>query len=577
METFTGTFQGFDTQEIFYRCWKNTKNSNDKIVVFLHRGHEHSQRLEPIVRNGAFADATVYAYDYRGHGNTQTEASYEFMDLVRDLDCFVRFVCVQENKPMQNIFVVANSVAGVVASTWVHDYAPNIKGMALVAPAFSIKLYVPLAKPALDLAVRFFPKLSVKSYVKAHYLTHDVAQQFLYNNDPLIKPDIPAKQLTTLLDTAQRVVQDAQAIVVPTLVLCATKDFVVDSAVEGDFFANLSSPLKRFVALEGFYHGVLYEENAHIAIDAIAEFIRQSFDYKQPSLLQESVRWTQNEHDRIMYGSLSGMRKINYILQTFFMKKFGFLSQGMQIGLQYGFDSGVTLDYVYENTPKGVTKIGELIDKAYLNSIGWKGIRKRKHNTITLLTKKIEALLQTQENVTILDIAGGPARYLIELAATYKNVTIYVRDYQEQNIKQGQKLAKERGLENIHYEQADAFAQTSYSSLSYRPDIVVISGVFELFNDNDLIQNAIEGVASSLREGGYLLYTGQPWHPQLEQIANVLGNHQQRRWVMRRRTQYELDTLFQNVGFTKLEQSIDDWGIFSASIAQLGAKPHVHN
>ena len=67
---------------------------------------------------------------------------------------------------------------------------------------------------------------------------------------------------------------------------------------------------------------------------------------------------------------------------------------------------------------------------------------------------------------------------------------------------------------------------------------------------------------------GYLLYTGQPWHPQLEQIANVLGNHQNTKWIMRRRSQYELDHLFNIRGFEKESMRIDDWGIFTVSSAQ---------
>ena len=48
------------------------------------------------------------------------------------------------------------------------------------------------------------------------------------------------------------------------------------------------------------------------------------------------------------------------------------------LGWGSGFDSGRTLDYVYENKPRGFTWLGRLIDKNYLNSIGWRGIRVRR-------------------------------------------------------------------------------------------------------------------------------------------------------------------------------------------------------
>ena len=75
-------------------------------------------------------------------------------------------------------------------------------------------------------------------------------------------------------------------------------------------------------------------------------------------------------------------------------------------------------------------------------------------------------------------------------------------------------------------------------------------------------------LARSMEAGSYLVYTGQPWHPQLEFIARTLTSHRDHQpWVMRRRTQQELDQLVQHSGFSKIEQWIDEWGIFTVSLA----------
>jgi len=568
----TGTFRSFDKAELFYREWEPTQEANGKVVLLLHRGHEHSERLDSIARSSIFVGYKVFSYDNRGHGYTKEGAAYEFMNLVRDLDAFVRFVCEKEHINHEAIFVVANSVAGVVTSTWVHDFAPKIAGMALVAPAFKIKLYVPLAKPALALMLHFKEDLTITSYVKAKFLTHNAEEQKRYNTDPLITPNIPAKQLVTLLDTAQRVVEDASLIVTPTLVLSATADYVVESSVQKVFYDRLSSPLKRFVALEGFYHGVLYEQNAQIALDAIGAFIREAFAAPKVSLKEHLIQITQLEKETIAKGEIPFLQNCSFAFQRFMLHRFGGLSEGMSIGLRYGFDSGVTLDYIYKNKPNGKGALGRMIDKNYLNSIGWKGIRQRKVNAIAAIREKIEHLRAQGEKVRILDIAGGPARYLIELAREYSDIEVLVRDYQKQNIEQGRALAEEFSLKNIRYEQADAFDKKTYENRSYQPNIVIISGVFELFEDNTLIQNAIDGVTSMMPKGSFLVYTGQPWHPQLEQIAYVLGNHQQKQWIMRRRSQYELDSLFAQSGFEKNSMKIDDWGIFTVSVAALTCK-----
>ena len=572
MKTVEGTFKSFDNAALLYREWKHEAEPNGRILIILHRGHEHSGRLESIAAKPEFAGYKVFSYDNRGHGYTQAEASYEFMDFVRDLDAFVSFVCEKEGKQQEDIFIIANSVAGVTASTWVHDYAPKVRGVALIAPAFKIKLYFPLAKTFLKLAIKLKPKLNIKSYVKSKFLTHDEAEQKRYDEDTRITPHIPARQLTTLLDTAHRVVEDAETIVTPMLVLSATKDYVVESGVQGNFYAKLSSSLKRFVKLEGFYHGVLYESEHQKAISEIASFMEKCYSHEAYQLLEEVIRVTQKEKDIIAFGTLPVWKEASYFIQRFMMKNLGFMSDGMKIGKKYGFDSGVTLDYVYKNEPSGVTWLGKMIDKNYLQSIGWKGIRKRKVNMIAETKAKIALLQEKGEQVRILDIAGGPARYLIEIAEVYPEVEVQVRDYQAQNVEEGRTLAKERNLSNITYVQSDAFDVDNYDPQGYRPNIVIISGVFELFEDNDLIGVAIDGVASIIEEGGYLLYTGQPWHPQLEQIANVLGNHRQEKWIMRRRSQYELDYLFGLRNFEKDSMQIDDWGIFTVSSAQYKGK-----
>ena len=73
----------------------------------------------------------------------------------------------------------------------------------------------------------------------------------------------------------------------------------------------------------------------------------------------------------------------------------------------------------------------------------------------------------------------------------------------------------------------------------------------ELFADNDLILNSLYGFGDAIETGGYLIYTGQPWHPQLEMIARALTSHKagSPNWVMRRRSQQEMDQLVEKAGF----------------------------
>ena len=75
------------------------------------------------------------------------------------------------------------------------------------------------------------------------------------------------------------------------------------------------------------------------------------------------------------------------------------------------------------------------------------------------------------------------------------------------------------------------------------PSVVVVSGLCELFHDNELLRRSLRGIYQALPPGGWLIYTGQPWHPKVEMIARTLTNRDGRPWIMRRRPQGEMDAL----------------------------------
>src|SRR5687767_9205082 len=60
------------------------------------------------------------------------------------------------------------------------------------------------------------------------------------------------------------------------------------------------------------------------------------------------------------------------------MRTAGRASEGIRLGYRHGFDSGPMLDYVYENRARGSFVFGRLVDRVYLDSIGWRAIRARK-------------------------------------------------------------------------------------------------------------------------------------------------------------------------------------------------------
>jgi hypothetical protein len=82
-----------------------------------------------------------------------------------------------------------------------------------------------------------------------------------------------------------------------------------------------------------------------------------------------------------------------------------------------------------------------------------------------------------------------------------------------------------------------------------------------------MLRRSLGAIFDLLPSGGWLLYTCQPWHPQVEMIARTLTNRDGEPWIMRRRSQGEMDSLVREAGFTKGAQWTDDFGIFTVAAA----------
>ena len=572
------TFETHDGVSLFYRYWPAVSDSPKGAVVLFHRGHEHSGRMAHLSDELDLPDFAVFAWDARGHGRSPGERGYSpsLGTSVRDVQGFVDHIAATYGIAVEDMAVVAQSVGAVLIATWVHDYAPKIRCMVLASPAFKVKLYVPFARLGLKLQQAWRGKFFVNSYVKPQFLTHDPARIASYRSDPLITRPIAVNILLGLYEASERVVADARAITVPTQLLISGADWVVHHAPQHRFFERLGTPIKERQVLPGFYHDTLGEFGRAAAVSKARGFILDRFaePLNRPALLEaDRMSYTRDEADELAspLPALS-WRGLYWAFTRLSMKIGGLVSEGVALGHRTGFDSGSTLDYVYRNSSQGKGWLGRLIDRNYLDSIGWRGIRQRKLHVEELLRAAMARLRDKDVPVRVMDVAAGHGRYVLEAldGAAAKPDSILLRDYSEINVDAGTKLIAEKGLSGIaRFVKGDAFDRDDLAAVEPKPTLGVVSGLYELFPDNAMVRRSLAGLAAAIQPGGYLVYTGQPWHPQLELIARALTSHREgQAWVMRRRTQAEMDQLVEAAGFRKIEQRIDEWGIFTVSLAQ---------
>ncbi len=599
-------YNAYDGTAIYYRYWltiplvdikKSNQPQQRRQVILLHRGHEHSGRLAELGQQFAMAGYQVFAWDARGNGRSGgiKDHAESVTQLERDLNDFVQMVIGQTGIAIDDTLIVASSIGAVLAAAWVHDYAPNIRGMILGTPALSIRLYMPFAIPSLKVARTLGLMSRVSSYVKAQVLTHDKEAQQAYNADPLISNSISTDLLIDTHATGQRLLDDAGAITVPTFVLCAGKDYVVDKQAERQFYEAINTPVKRWQLYPDSYHAIFHETNKADVFADCLDFAEQVFStpVQAPDLTAAHLNSASKDKvDRLAIKPFNP----SFTITRFAMQKFGHVSDAIATGLEHGFDSGHSLDHVYYNQPSGQNKFGQAVDKFYLNNIGWQGIRIRRKHILELAREALADIKLANKNQfnqnqvnqnspdkpyqpKLLDIASGHGFYAFDLLTEFEDLHAELRDYEIHNIQALQAKAERLGVSSrVTTCKKDAFDCASYANAQTESnniknlndegfDIAIASGVFELFSDNTLPATALAGIYESLKSGGYLLYTNQPWHPEQEFISKTLNNHRGSSWVMRCRSQAEMDQLVERAGFKKVSMRIDRFGIFTVSLA----------
>lgn len=569
-----GTFRTLDGLNLFYR-YKQPVIKTQNVLLFLHRGHEHSERIMPFANNLSQDEYWCFAFDLRGHGRSEGLRAWakNFDVWVQDLNLFSSHIQQQFGLSAKNTVLISNSVGSVMALSWILNYAPNLKGCILAAPAFSIKLYIPLALPMLKLVSHFSDKRFVTSYVRSNLLTRDKNEAKAYDNDTLITKKIGVNILTSLFDTVKSAFKRLKDFETPVLVFTAGKDYIVDNKYHNTFINGISSTVKEYIVLPEFRHALFHEKDQHQILIPCQQFIKQLFLNEQPKQLP-SVIPQARQHTLIEYEQLSKKaaptKQVYYKVYRYLLEKIGRYSNGISIGLNYGFDSGVSLDYVYRNQSSGTNWVGKLVDRVYLNSIGWRGIRTRKSNIKNALMGVINLLEEQGTKPVVLDIASGPARYLFEVQKEVKfPIKLLLNDNDQNTLNHAKTLASEFNATDVSFTCHNAFEINAENLVvDIQPNIIIVSGLFELYSNNPLVYQLVKQLYNIISKGGYLIYTGQPWHPQIEMIGRVLNNRNGKKWLMRRRVQQEMDLLVESAGFSKLNTASDSNGIFTVSCAQ---------
>lgn len=252
------------------------------------------------------------------------------------------------------------------------------------------------------------------------------------------------------------------------------------------------------------------------------------------------------------------------------MRTIGRTSESVRLGYERGFDSGEMMDAIYQDRPSGRFGVGRILDRFYLDQPGCRGLRGRKE----LLKATLREVAADQRagglEPRIVDVAAGPATYLVELLAEPEqaDVTAIARDLDPSGLARGRALAAEHGIDaaRLRYVQADALDPTTFA-VGAPPTIAIASGFYEILLDDDLIRRSMSTIRSILAPGGRFVFTTQVAHPQVRMMAHVPNRHGEP-WIIRNRPLALTEGLAREAGFEVVRSDFEASGIFAVTLAR---------
>ena len=230
-------------------------------MLIIHGYGEYSGRYRHVVEHLFRRKWSCYLLDLRGHGRSTGERGHvmHWSDYFDDLDAFCkRFLSDPAGPP---IWVLGHSMGGLIASGWILERRPKVRGLILSSPYFGLKVKVNPVKVALGKALsRVWPRLSLRGEVQAALLTHQAEVVKEYEEDPLVHKVANARWFTESVEAQRRCLAQASKLDVPYLLMMqGGDDQIADPAAGKKFFEKTTVADKHYVSFDGFYHEIFNE------------------------------------------------------------------------------------------------------------------------------------------------------------------------------------------------------------------------------------------------------------------------------------------------------------------------------
>lgn len=249
------------------------------MVLIVHGLGEHSGRYEALARQLNQWGFAVRAYDHYGHGlsggprgglSTETR-------LLDDL-ASVMDATRSRMDADQALVLLGHSLGGLVAADFVATGQRHVDALVLSSPALALHLSG-AQRAMVNILPKLLPQLRVNNGLKSQYLSHDPAVVKAYDADGLQHRRISARLAQYMAEGGSRVQAKARAWCVPTLLLWAGQDQLVNPSGSQLFAEHAPPQMLQAQCFGEAYHEIFNETEALAApvFSSLRRWLDQQF------------------------------------------------------------------------------------------------------------------------------------------------------------------------------------------------------------------------------------------------------------------------------------------------------------
>ncbi len=255
----TQQFSGHDRLTLGAQSWGPDGPARASVVLvhgLIEHSGRHANTAVELVRRG-FA---VHAMDLRGHGRSEGRRGdvRSFDQYLLDLDVFfARVRAIEDDRPL---FLMGNSMGGLIASLWTVLRKPTIAGLILTGPLLALadELY-PRLRHLAAAANRVVPWLRVPR-IPFDWLSRAPNAVDSFHRDPLVcQCGFTVRVAAEVRQAMREVSARAASLHDPLLILHGGEDRICGPAGSRALYANAGSTDKTLRVYDGLYHEVLDE------------------------------------------------------------------------------------------------------------------------------------------------------------------------------------------------------------------------------------------------------------------------------------------------------------------------------